>query len=209
DGTFSGGVKSKPGKYREALRVVANKYGESPTANGAVFNVLSFLREEDQTLIVYGTLDETPTNREAAESLQKAIIERGSNFTVPIKSDKEVTDKELKSHHVLLIGRPGTNSVVRRFRSDLPITFGSGSFTVRNEVYAHPGSAVLVAADNPLSKRYSLVVFAGLSAESTVHAPRKWQWGARPGEVVILPHQGSARALVLPAKELVKEVKGK
>jgi hypothetical protein len=190
---------------RSGLKTVA--LGSDSGPEGGVFHVLSFLAELDQTLIVYGTLDEVPTNREAAEALQKAIIERGSNFTVPIKSDKEVTEKELKSYHLLLIGRPGKNAVVDRLRKELPLTFGSGSFTVRKEVYAHPGSAVLIAAENPLHKRYSVVVFAGLSAEATVHAPKAWQNNVRPGEVLVLPNQRQPRALVLRANELVRDVK--
>jgi hypothetical protein len=171
----------------------------SPHQHGGVFHVLSFLAEIDQTMIVYGTQDEAPSNREAAESLQQAIRERGSNFTVPIKADRDLTDSELRSHHLLLIGRPGSNAIVARMRSELPVAFGSGSFKVRDKVYAHPRSAVIVAAENPRNPRYSVVVFAGLSAEATVHAPRSWRGNGRPGEVLILPHQGSPQALALPA----------
>ena len=42
-------------------------------------------------------VDETPTNREAAEAVQKAIRERWSNYTVPIKSDREVSEADLKA----------------------------------------------------------------------------------------------------------------
>ena len=136
--------------------------------DGGPFSVPTFFSELETTLIVYGTLDEEPTNREAALDLQKAIIEHGSNITVPVKSDREVSDDELKNHHVLLIGRPETNRVVARFRTALPVAFGSQSFTVRGETYAHANSAVIVAAENPLNVRYSIVVAAGLSAASTL-----------------------------------------
>ena len=76
----------------------------------AAFSIRSFHAEQEQTLIVYGTADELPTNREAAQALQKALRENWQNITIPIKSDKEVTEAELKSHHLLLIGRPDSNS---------------------------------------------------------------------------------------------------
>ena len=76
---------------------------------GGPFGVHTFFDELEQTLIVYGTRDEVPSNREAALELQKAIVERGSNITVPVKSDREVTDDDLKNHHLLLVGRPETN----------------------------------------------------------------------------------------------------
>src|SRR5207245_1583504 len=73
--------------------------------DGGPFSVLTFFAELEQALIVYGTQGETSTNREAAEELQRAILERGPNITVPLKSDREATEGDLKDRHVLLIGR--------------------------------------------------------------------------------------------------------
>src|SRR5205823_4943230 len=148
-------------------------------------------------LIIYGTKAEVPTNQEAAEALQRALIERGWNYEVPIKSDKEVTEEDLKSHHLLLIGRPNTNRVVEQVCGSLPVQFGPQSFTVRHETYAHPGSALIAAGENPLNRRYSVVVMAGLSAEETLRAaPALMSRVGRTAEVVVLPHNARTRALV-------------
>jgi hypothetical protein len=125
---------------------------------------------------------------------------------VPIKSDKEVNEDELKNRHLLLIGRPDSNPLVERFRARLPITFGTRSFQVRQQRYAHAGSAVIAAAENPLNARYSLVVIAGLGTEATVHAPTQLYPRGRAGEVLVLPHEGKHRTLVMPAADLVKEL---
>jgi len=188
-------------------RVILDKYGTAAKANGGVFSYLSFHAEEEQTLIVYGTQDETPTNREAAEALQRAIRERWSNYTVPIKSDREVRDAELKGNHLLLVGRPDSNTLVARFQGALPVTFGSRSFVVRGKTYAHMGSAVVAAGENPLNRRYSVVVLAGLSAEATVNIPAAFlRRNQRPAEVLVLPYRQSSEALMIPAKELVREI---
>jgi hypothetical protein len=190
------------------LHVVLDKYGQAARANGGPFSILTYYAELERTLIVYGTADEQPTNREAAEALRQALRERGANITVPVRADSRVSDDDLKSHHVLLIGRPGTNTVVNRFHKELPISFGSGSFAVRDEVYSHPDSAVIAACENPLNKRFSLVVIAGLGAASTLHAaPLAVARYVPNAEVVILPHAEAARSLVLPAKDLICEVK--
>jgi hypothetical protein len=174
---------------------------------GGVFTTQSYFRELESTLIVYGTADEVPSNREAAEALQGAIIKRGPNQTVPIKTDKEVTDEELKSHHLLLIGRPDSNRVVERCRKGLPITFGSRSFVVRGKSYAHDGSAVIAAAENPWNKRYSVVVYAGLSAEATLRAaPRMARRDEPAGELLLLAHGAAPHSLVVSPRELGVEV---
>jgi hypothetical protein len=188
-------------------RIVLDKYGFTAKRDGGVFSILSFYAELEQTLIIYGTADEAAANREAAELLQRAIIERHANYTVPIKADREVTENDLKTHHLLLIGRPDCNSLTERFRTAFPITFGSRSFTVRHETYAHAGSAVIAAGVNPVNPRYSVVVLAGLSAASTYHAPEALlKRSQTPAEVLVVPNKGKSRSLVVPPRELVREL---
>jgi hypothetical protein len=166
-------------------------------AHSGPFAVTSFYAELDRTLIVYGTEDELPTNREAAEALQQAIRARHANITVPLKADRDVTSEEIMNHHLLLIGRPDSNRLVARMSKAWPVTFGERSFVVRGETYAHAGSAVIAAAPNPENQRYSAVVVAGLGAYST--------WAAAPqlprlpmAEMVVLPNGGKPKALSGP-----------
>jgi hypothetical protein len=171
------------------------------------FSVLTPFAELEETLIVYGTAGEQSTCHEAALALQQALREHGPNITVPVKADRAVTDEELKTHHLLLIGRPDTNAVVARFQGSLPVSFGPGSFAVGSDVYAHAGSAVLAAAENPLARRRALVAIAGLDAASTLRAaPLLAAEHRRGAEVIVLPHSGGTRSLVLPGKDKGKQV---
>jgi hypothetical protein len=189
------------------LRVVVDKYGMAARANGGVYSIQAFDAERDQTLIVYGTADEAAANQEAAEALERAVVQRWSNYTIPIKSDKEVTEADLKGHHLLLIGRPDCNPVVERFRAALPVKFGSRSFVVRADAYAHADTAVVAATANPLNPRYSVTVVAGLSPEATLRAAPAFLRDRRGGaaEVLVLPHDGRSRSLVVASAELVHE----
>src|SRR5207253_1488025 len=140
--------------------VVVDPYGRTAKSNGGPFAVLSFHDELERTLIVYGTADEEAANEATAKALQQGIRAFHSNLTVPVKTDRQVTDEDLRNHHLLLIGRPDSNPVVDRCRSALPIEFGSRSFRVRKDVYAHAGTAAVAAAANPANGRYSVVVMA-------------------------------------------------
>ena len=194
---------------RPPQRVIVDKYNQTAKAQGGLFSILSFQGELEKTLIVYGTGDELPAHREAAESLQRAITQSGSNFCVPLKADRDATPEDLQNHHVLLIGRPDSNRWVDRFRKAFPVELGVRSFTVRNEVYAHPNSALVVAGTNPLNPRYSVVAAMGLSASSTrLVVPDFLHRGQRPAEVLVLPAKGRPKSLVLPARELVREFAG-
>jgi hypothetical protein len=189
-------------------RIVVDPDGATTKANSGPFTTLSFFAELEKTIIVYGTTNESASNREAAQALQRCLIERGPNITVPIKSDRDVAEEDLKKHHLLLIGRPDCCRCTARFHDVLPVSFGSRSFTVNNETYAHPRSAVVAAAVNPLNPRYSLVVLAGLSAEATWHIPAAFLHRTRgAGEVVVLARDARSRALVVPPRELVQELR--
>jgi hypothetical protein len=167
---------------------------------GGYWSIDSFEAEPERALIVFGTVKETDAQREAAEHLQKGIAQRWSNVRVPIQSDKDVSDADLTSHHLLLVGRPDTNAVTARLAEALPVRFGDASFVLRDETYAHPATAVIAAGPNPLAGRYEVVLFAGLSAEATWRCAQQagdrtnppaevWLWasGARPRAMVATP----------------------
>lgn len=189
-----------------ARRLVVDKYAGAARANGGAYSITSFQAEPEHALIVYGTGDDLAANRETAEALQEAIRSRWSNMTVPIKTDKEVKDDELKSHHLLLIGRPDSNAVLERMKAALPVGFGRRSFTVRDEAYANSGSAILAAGENPLNKRYSVVALSGLSSDATLALPPVLlKKDLAASEVLVVPASGKTKALVIPARELVQE----
>ena len=151
---------------------------------GGFWSIDSFEAEPEKALIVYGTVKEADAQREAAEHLQRGIASRWYNLTVPIKSDNEVSDADLASHHILLIGRPDSNAVAARLAASLPVKFAAASFVCRDETYAHPATAVIAAGSNPLDRRYEVVLFAGLSGEATWRcAQQVGDRGSPPAEV--------------------------
>ena len=151
---------------------VAGK-GNFDVPSSGYWSIYSFEREPEKALIVYGTLKERSAQREAADALARKIQRRWSNVDVPIKPDTDVTDADLKGHHILVIGRPETNAVTARVARGLPVAFGAASFILRKETYAHAGSAVIAAGENPFNPRYSVVVYAGLGAEATWHCVQR------------------------------------
>ena len=137
--------------------------------------------------------------------MQRKIARRGSNVSVPVKADDEVSDDDLKSHHVLLIGRPATNSATARLASGLTIRFGPESFVIADEAYAHADSAVVAAGVNPLNDRYSVVVFAGLGHRATRQCvesvPNR---GGEPAEILLMPAAQPTKPLRLRSTASVK-----
>jgi hypothetical protein len=181
----------------QTIRVgLANRSGHGGGEGGG-YVIQGFDEERDRTLIVYGTADDEAANPLTAERLREAIRTHWSNQTLPVKSDRDVTDEDLRDHHLLLIGRPDTNRIVERFRGSWPVMFGWRSFAVRGETYANAGSAVITSAANPLNPRYSATVLAGLGAEATtLTTDAIYQKEGQGANVLILPHGGKKKAIV-------------
>lgn len=176
---------------------------ESPPGSegGHFWAIESYEPELDKTLIVYGTRQDVELEREAAELLQRKIARRWSNIRVPIISEDDVSQEQLKTHHLLLIGRPAANGITAASQETLPVQFGDASFELRGESYAHPASAVVCTGDNPFDSRYQVVVYAGLSADATrravVHPEERHR---PPAEIQLFPARRHPRRLAIAAQ---------
>ncbi|WP_316676132.1 C45 family autoproteolytic acyltransferase/hydolase [uncultured Tolumonas sp.] len=171
-----------------------------PNASGSPFAIFTFDSELDHSLIVYGTQDDQEANQEAAKNLQQALKRRKHNAFVPIKADTEISEEDLKSHHLVLIGGPYSNRVLARFNKEFPVTFGAASFQANGHTYAHPESGLVMAGDNPQNRRFSLVAVAGLSALATLSITQEFAEGTLPNApVVLLPNNQATVEYVAPA----------
>jgi len=214
DGEVSAAVPlEKPEGFAEITtpqpprRVILDKYRTSACGNGVPFTALTFDNDLENTLILFGTLDEIAANREAALMLQQALRRREHNITAPVKADTEATEDELRNHHLVLLGHPGSNTLAARFRNDIPVAFGRHSFSIRGVPYAHPDTSVLVAATNPLNRRFSLVLCAGLGTRATVDLVRKLEEeNLSYAPLVLLPAGQKEHNMVLCPAEFSRKI---
>ena len=170
---FCADLKSRTGKDVEAWLTTWKK---NPAIGGGTFSTAYWLDEPESAVIVFGTTGDVAANREAAIALQNAVRVSYGNFIVPVKADAEMDDTKLKAGHVILIGRPTTNSVTKRLSECLPVAFGSSSVQVANSTYGNESTAIVAAGTNPLNPRFSVVLIAGLAADSTFHAASRAQF---------------------------------
>lgn len=191
------------------LSVTVDPNFEVSRSGGTPFTVLSCENDLDQALIAYGTRNESQLNLDTARALQDALKHREFNQTVPILKDTEVSEEALATHHLFLVGRPDSNVLMERFQNALPVRFGPRSFKLGDETYAHPGTALLFATENPLQPRFSLVVAAGLGGESVINLVQGYQeekFDYSP--VLCVPYGRAPRVQVLPPPELFRVLSG-
>ncbi len=118
-------------------------------------------------LIVYGTSTEAGANRYAAEQLQLHYLDRYES-AVPIRKDFEVSDADLRSHDVIFVGRPETNSAIAQFRNRLDLDYQGGDFRINGKDHASETEALVFTAANPMDRARMFLLLAGNSALETV-----------------------------------------
>lgn len=121
------------------------------------------------SIIVYGTVTEAGANRYAAEHLQLKAMDRLEK-SIPLFRDYEVTEADLRSHNVIFVGRPETNSALADWAEKLHLPFNADTFTVGKAAYGSENDSLLMAAANPDDRTKKVLVIAGNSAIATVRA---------------------------------------
>ncbi|MEO7100213.1 MAG: hypothetical protein ABI162_12690, partial [Luteolibacter sp.] len=188
-------------------RVIVDKYRISCCGNGVPFTALTYDNDLENTLIIYGSLDEAEANREGAMMLQQGLCKREHGVIVPVKADTETTEDDLRNHHLVLLGHPGTNAIASRFRKNISVSFGPHSFSVRGVTYANPESTILVAAENPLNRRFLMVFYAGLGTRATIDIARKLdEENLSYAPVILLPAGQKEHNMVLLSDDLIREI---
>jgi hypothetical protein len=116
----------------------------------------------DAMIHVYGTQIEGDTDelRRAAERGSRGWVQGLWNYRQLVVADTALTDEQLRTHHVVLYGTPGSNSVLERVAAQLPIRVERDGVHVGEHVYSGAGIGVRFIYPNPLPEgqgRYVIV----------------------------------------------------
>ncbi|HTC31734.1 MAG TPA: C45 family autoproteolytic acyltransferase/hydrolase [Bryobacteraceae bacterium] len=139
-----------------------------PADPGGPAYLLTDIRERlASAILVYGTQADAGANRYAAEQLEKRFY-LALETAVPIRKDFEVTDADLRTHDVIFVGRPETNSALAAIDSKLGLDYSGGLFRIAGQDHASETEAIAFAASNPLDPHHMILILAGNSALETV-----------------------------------------
>ncbi len=120
-----------------------------------------------RTLIVYGTVMDACANRYAAEKVQKHLLGLYES-EAPVRKDFELSDEDLRTHDLIFVGRPETNSALDRIAGKLGLEYDAAVFRIAGATHASDRDALALAATNPLDPHRSVLLLAGNSALETV-----------------------------------------
>lgn len=104
-------------------------------------------------------------NQQALRSLARferlwAKYFRGHPF---VKDDKDVTDADMQKYHIVLFGDPGSNQLIARTLSKLPVKWTKESVTLGGQTFAAAENFPALIYPNPLHPAKYVVLNTGLT----------------------------------------------
>ncbi|MDB5387507.1 MAG: putative esterase [Planctomycetaceae bacterium] len=141
---------------------------------------------------------------------------------VEIIDDVAVTDEMMTKKHLILIGDPGSNTVLAKLHSRLPIKWTEAKLSVNGQDYDSKSHGVAMIYPNPLSPRKYVVINSGHTFHETQFKASNAQLYPRLGDIAVLKFTADENlvfqesvewadifnsSLRLPAKQKVEETK--
>jgi hypothetical protein len=168
---FVGAHKGQPVSAQAFLDAAGVSFALSPDTganSGAPRYIASDIHDRlGSAMLVYGTMADAGANRYAAEELQKHFY-RWLEHAVPIRKDFQVSDEELRTHDVIFVGRPESNSALAAWQGKIGLESSGGLFRIAGQDHASETEGLVFAAANPLDQHHMTLVLAGNSALETV-----------------------------------------
>ena len=135
--------------------------------SGATYVISDIGPRLKSAILVYGTVTDAGANRYAAEQVQKNYLDWFES-AIPIRKDFEASDDDLRTHDVIFVGRPETNSVLNAWKAKIGLNSAGGMFRIAGKDHASETEALMFAAPNPLDSRHMVLVLAGNNSLETV-----------------------------------------
>ena len=145
------------------LATEARRTGKRPGVAGPLDDA-----QVHKSLVVYGTQvpAETASNKLAAQ--WHAQVNERTAVDYPVKADVDVTPEDLRTHTLILVGRPETNAVTAKAMTALPVTFDARGVTVRGKRHDGPSVGVSVIHPSHWNRGEYIVLHAGTDIAATL-----------------------------------------
>jgi len=143
-----------------------SKYSKRPKLQGPIGDI-----EKEGFLIVYGTVDEEVSTILQSRALKIVDHRVGSRlgewargrFTV--KADVDITNEDIETKNLWLIGGPGENHIVDRISGKLGLSLGADRVAIGDKVFTDKKSFLEMITLNPLNNSRYVYIEMGLSSQ--------------------------------------------
>ena len=127
-----------------------------------------------------GSVADRETNQKQANEIA-TLWRRWARGTIVRKDDLAVTDEDIRTSNLILIGGPRSNAIARRVNPFLPVRFEGDRVRVGQELFSGDGLGLKLVYPNPLNPDRLVVIFGGVDWRGTYDIVKRFgnwfDWG--------------------------------
>jgi hypothetical protein len=171
--TFTFSSKEQP------LRVTFDAAADVPVARDGGLALSAMLDDFSALLWVRGTSREVEANRSLSLLWRDVVADTSVEVLPPLVADAEVSDADLASHDLVVVGGPEDNAVAARMvaRAKLPLETGRGYFRWQGKTHVRPDAGLAVAFPNPWNPKRVAFLYLANSKVQAWRMLKGWQRG--------------------------------
>jgi hypothetical protein len=201
--TFTFTSREKP------LRISFDAVADVPVAREGGVTLPSMFDDFSALLWVRGSSREVEANRSLSSLWRDVVADTFVEVLPPLEADAEVSDADLASHDLVVVGGPEDNAVAARMAAKwkLPLETGKGFFRWQGKTYARPDDGIAVAFPNPWNPGRTAFLYLANSKVQSWRMLKGWPRGLqswavwKEGEVASKGFLGAERLDVKVAAE--------
>jgi hypothetical protein len=173
DETFTFTSKERP------VRVHFDAAADVPVSRDGGVGLPSMFDDFSALLWVRGSSREVEANRTLSSLWRDVVADTFVEVLPPLEVDAEVSDADLASHDLVVVGGPEDNLVAARLATKwkLPLETGKGFFRWQGRTYARPENGIAVAFPNPWNPRRTVFLYLANSKVQAWRMLKGWQRG--------------------------------
>ena len=171
--TFTFTSREKP------LRISFDAVADVPVARDGGVTLPSMFDDFSALLWVRGTSREVEANRSLSSLWREVVADTFVEVLPPLEADAEISDADLASHDLVVVGGPEDNAVAARMAATwkLPLETGRGYFRWQGKTYARPDDGIAVAFQNPWNPSRTAFLYLANSKVQSWRMLKSWPRG--------------------------------
>jgi hypothetical protein len=160
--------------------VTFNAGNDIPVPQENFYTFSNYFDDFHHTIFVYGTSRQIEANHTLTLRYRDLLANRYTEILPQVKKDSEVSEEELASHDLFILGGIADNGLMKRIVKDLGLSVGKNFFRWQGKTYGAADDGLFAAFPNPFNPKKTVYLVIANSAlqlyQMTKHYEKMPSW---------------------------------
>lgn len=144
--------------------VLFNAGNDIPVPQENFYSFTNYFDDFHHTIFVYGTSRQIEANHTLTLRYRHLLANKYTEILPPVKKDSEVSDTELASHDLFVLGGIADNELMKRITKKLNLSVGKNFFHWQGKTYSAADDGLFAAFPNPFNPQKTVYLVISNSA---------------------------------------------